>query len=553
MDALRIILHFTLLIGPLVFLHELGHLLMARRFGVRCHEFAIGFGPRIASWRPGETEYSFRLLPLGGYVRMLGAVDGEHIAEGDRGRALTDKPIWQRFLIYLAGPAMNLLIPIPVFALFTFLGPGDLPATVGTVEPGMAAAEAGLQPGDRITAVDGRSIRSFDQLQRRIARRAGQPVEVEVLRGEETLSLTVTPAASVQRDRLLPMRTVERGMIGVHMAGYGPVAHVRGPNTDAWQAGFRTFDMVRLIDGDPVDSWAQVVERLQVPGNHTVTVLRGQPLSDAFGDVRLRIPVRFEFESTGSPELQGLVDARQTLHSVQPGSPAAAAGLAPGDRVLALDGRPISDLSWAINQLSLTPGVTRELHVERAGEPLVVSVTPEERTVVAEFRTQRSEVFVGMVARSSYTYPDPERRGTFSRMAHSVASGFRDTASLILALLYGVVFLFTGQLDSASMGGPLMIADAASQAARAGWDRFVGMMALISINLGVLNLLPIPGLDGGQLAVLTLEGVKRGPLSMRTRQIIQYIGVAMILLLMVFVFKNDIERYWSGIANWLNS
>lgn len=552
MDVLRFVLFFSLLIGPLVLFHELGHLLMAKKFGVKCTEFSIGFGPRIASWKPAETEYSLRILPLGGYVRMLGATEEDRVEDSDRGRSINDKPIWQRALIYLAGPVMNLLIPIPVFFVFLIGNPTVLPPVVGSVEPDLPAAAAGLEPGDRIVEIEGRQVDSFSALQRRISKRAGESTALTIDRNGERMTTTITPEATAQRDRILPMRRVERGMIGIHLAQYGPILHVDSAHTPAHQAGLRTFDRVLRVDGEPTDTFTEVRRLLSEPGAHTVELLRPQQTDAPWADVRINTPIELSVEGAPLSRL-GIRSAQQTVWSVTPHSPAALAGLSVGDRVTALDGVRFADIRYLMGRIQVEHSEEHMLTVVREGETLHLPLRPDARQVVAEFQSEREEVFVGAAGFASNVYPTPERRGWWSHLWLSLIGAIRETFAVIIGLIYGVVYLFTGQVDSASVGGPIMIADVASQAARDGIERFIGMMALISVNLGVLNLLPIPGLDGGQLAVLGLEGIKRGPLSNRTRQIINFVGVAFIIMLMVFVFKNDIERYWAGFADWLNS
>lgn len=551
MDALRIFLYFTLLIGPLVLLHEAGHFFVARYFGVKCLEFSIGFGPRIFSWKPGETEYSLRLLPLGGFVRMLGEHE-ESTNPSDKGRAVNDQSLWKRALIFLAGPAMNLVIPVPVFFIFMMLAPGVLPPIVGTIEPGLPAQQAGLHAGDRITAIDGNTIYSFDHFQRIIAKSAKTELTLAVDRFGEQFEVMITPQSVQQRHRILPMKLVDKGMIGIHLTQYGAVVHVDQPTGAAGVAGLRTFDVVHSVNGSETRLWSDVEAALLKPGTHTLVILRPEATVDSWGDIRLRHAVTLTVPSGTLSEL-GLDNAQRSVWSVTPGSPAEQAGLRVGDKVLGVDGTLNADLGWVLSRLSVGANSAHILDVERDGEVLQLTITPDMRKVVAEFRSEREEVFIGLRPYAAMQYPEPEVLPLGRRLMHAATGAVRETIAIIGSLIMGVVMLFTGQVDSNSVGGPLMIADVASQAARNGLEHFIGIMALISINLGVLNLLPIPGLDGGQLAVLALEGAKRGPLSSRTHQMIQFVGVVMLMLLMLFVFKNDIERYWRSVADWLNA
>lgn len=551
MDALRILFFFSLLIGPLVFIHELGHFLAARYFGVKCTEFALGFGPRIFSWKPGETEFSFRILPLGGYVRMVGEHDDDP-DPSEAGRALTDVALWKRAIIFLAGPLTNLVLPIPVFFVFMMMAPGVLPAMVGSVEPGYPAAEAGLEPGDVVVSIDGKSIDTFDQFQRRVAKSADEELLLIVDRQGATHEIPLTPAAVPQRSAFLPMRIQERGMVGIHLTQYGPVVHIDAHDSPAGTAGLRTFDTILRVNDAPVRLWSDLVAALEAPGVHSITALRPARTDDAWGDVHLRHIVTVELQGD-EMETLGVVSAQQSVWSVIPGSPAALAGIQAGDRLVSINDRPRAEMAWILSQLSVGADESHTLGVERHGERFDVTITPQTHTVLAEFRAEREEIYIGFRPFGAMHYPELTELPLGKRVSNAFTSSVRDTYSVITSLVAGVGMLFTGEVGTKSLGGPMMIADVASQAARDGVRRFIGIMALISVNLGVLNLLPIPGLDGGQLVVVALEAMKRGPLSPRTRQLINFIGLATLILLMLFVFKNDIERYWRSVADWLNA
>lgn len=554
MDVLIIIFWFTLMLGPLVMLHELGHLLAARRFGVICYEYSIGVGPVIFSWQPGETRYSLRLLPLGGMVIML----EEHLEEvlpEESGRALTDKPLWQRAIIALAGPAMNLLIPVPIF--FAFLTYANLdgvaPAVIGYVEPGGAADNSGLIAGDRILSVNGKTMRSFDQFQRRIKGAAGETLTLEIERDNARMTVQATPEMVQRRHDVFPGRIVENGRLGITLTQYGSVMDVLGANSVAALAGFRDFDAVHSVDGTRVSTWIQFDELVSAPGDHTVVVLRPEHTEDAWGDTRLRHALTLTLPGGVHAIEHGLASAQATIWSVMPGSPADQAGLRSGDRLLSVDETPVGDLAWAYQKLAVQLDTSTQLRVDRDGETLELTIRPFKRMVVAELNSEREEIFIGFEGYRTWLYPETEPMPPPQALIAAGLASIRTTAEATTVLVKGVAALVTGELPTSTIGGPIMIAHVASEAARNGFETFFSMMAMMSVNLGVLNLVPIPGLDGGRLAVIGLEAVKRGPLSSRTRQIINFIGLASLILLMVFVFKNDIERYWRSIADWLNS
>lgn len=538
---------FLLMIGPLVFFHELGHFIAARFFGVKCEQFAIGIGPAIAAFTKGETEFSVRAFPLGGYVMMLGA-DGEGAADdADQGKALTDKPVWQRMLIYLAGPAANLVLAVPLFFAFQMGETVTEGPEIGSVLGGSPAEIAGLQVGDRVVAIDGEPIRYFDQIHRITARSADTALVFSVERDGETLDLTVTPRGTLTAGRY-GLGSVERGQIGVMWSRFPSVVHVT-EGSPAWQAGLRTFDHVRSVDGAPVTAWLELQELLRTATEPLeIVVARPEHLEDEVGALaatraeRLTIP----------PDTAGIRSAEATVAYVVPGSPAEVAGLQPGDRIEQHNGDHVTTVSVLERRIQLEGATPANLVVLRNGDRLEVTIRPETLEVSARATFERT--YSGLVgSRVPYVPYELATIPFMERLVRSIAGAVSQTVELVFALAGMLLALLIGRVDSSNLGGPLMIAELASRAGSLGILPFVNMAGVISVNLAILNLAPIPGLDGGNLVLLTAEGIRREPLSLRARQIVGYVGLVCLVLLMLLVFKNDVERYWVDVANWLNS
>ncbi|MCB9506054.1 MAG: RIP metalloprotease RseP [Myxococcales bacterium] len=535
---------FLLMIGPLVFFHELGHFVAARYFGVRCEQFAIGVGPVVASITRAGTEFSIRALPLGGYVRMLGA-SPEDVTEDDGSKdALTDKPVWQRMVIYLAGPAANIVLAVPLLWLF-FVSKGELAgAEVGTVLDGTPAAAAGFTPGDRIVAIDGDPVRYFDDIVAAVASSGGRQLTFEIERDGQRVSLAATPEAVAQG-------RAPGFQLGLVWSRYASIIDVdsAGP---AFAAGLRTFDRVVSVDGQPVDAWIDLRDAVHAAAATTVRLGLRRPIrvegtfASAFVEewVEVVVPVA-AFDSVRAAEA--------TVFDVEPGSPAAMAGLRRGDRVLAADGRPVTSLEILDQRLENAGGVAHALRIQRDGEELDVSLTPLTLEVTGDMRSLTEQTFVGLITAPDDRVPfDLVRVPPGRRVLRATSAAFLETLGLIASIAGGLFMMVTGAVDSSNLGGPMMIAEVASRAGAQGIMTFTRFMALISVNLAVLNLAPIPGLDGGHLLLLTAEGIRREPLSMRARNLAAYVGLVCLVLLMLFAFKNDIERYWADIALWVN-
>ena len=554
---------FILLIGPLIFFHEFGHFIAARIFKVGVVRFSIGFGPKLFGFKRGETEYIVGALPLGGFVRMVGADPGElpNLPESQRSRAMWSKPVWQRALIVLAGPLANLLIPLPIFIAFYAAQDGRLPARVGTVMAGMPADEAGLEPGDIIREVGGESIRYFDELQRHVGDAEGKEVQLVVQRGDEEFTASLRPEMTRSRDRWVGLRWVERPIIGINIETIGSVVHVWDRDGPAARAGLKTFDRVVAVNGEAVSDYPELlltIERQEGPVD--LLVMRPLSIGDDLGDFFVEEP----FETAITPELRdgeqylGWRAANMVVYTVQPGSPAAAAGLIRGDELVSLDGEPCNLFSVLVSKLGREPE-PHELGFIRDGETLLTTIEPEELKVTGELNQEMTQVVIGMRSLETADFypegmqlPDLLPMSFGERIVFGFRMGFEALFGFFFGIVIGVWQLITGQVGLSNLGGPIMIFDLAGRAGEAGPQAFLQMMALISINLGILNLLPIPVLDGGSLVLFGIEAVKRGPISVRTRQIANYAGLVFIMMLFVLVFKNDIERYWSNFAEFFN-
>jgi regulator of sigma E protease len=448
---------FTLLatlvvIGVLVFVHELGHFIAAKLARIYVHRFSLGLGGPIRwlSFRRGETEYSVSWLPLGGYVKMASSQEDpvSSTLEGGAGtatvpadRVFEARPVWVRMGVILAGVVMNVL-----FAWVVFTG---------------------------------------------LVYTRGLPV------------LVLTPVAGVDTAGLPPQaaRTLGRVLPG---------------------------DRIVAVEGGAVDSW-QDVERLwlSAPGDTVTVEFAGVGRLDLLlprgGDERRRA-------------LRGLrPELRPVIADVVPGRPGAAAGLAVGDTILALDGAAVAQWVDLVDLIASRPEQEIRLLIGRAGGRTDVRVTPAAETVTDSAGTRT-------VGRLGIYGPQlPERRDP-AGIVTAVLEGARRTAFVSTQIVAVVRGMFSGRVSTRELGGPIAIGMAAGQSARLGGEEFLSFMAAISVNLAVLNLLPIPILDGGQFLFLLAEAVTRRPVTGRIREWLSLAGMVMIVLLMLLAFSNDIRR-----------
>ncbi|MCC7540328.1 MAG: RIP metalloprotease RseP [Deltaproteobacteria bacterium] len=543
--------YFVVLVGVLIFVHEVGHFAWAKFFGVKVLRFSLGFGPAIVRLRRGETTYQIAVVPLGGYVTMLGENPRDRIAAEEESRSFRAQPLWKRLVIVVAGPAMNLLFPVVLFFVVA-LGKTHVEApVVGMVQPGMPA-DGVLQAGDRVVSIDDEEVETFDQMRRIVADRPREPLRFVVMRrerdGTETEhAVRVTPVLSVERR---PLDVVERlGRIGVLSAQPAAVIGVRHPQSAAAQSGLRTFDVLTSIAGKPVRRWLDL-ERALGPNRGDlvpVSYLRPVRIERALGglvDLEVFEPRMGLLTPEGGEgdglERAGIEGSDLYVADAPPGTPEHRAGLRRGDRIEALDGHRV--LSWSSLRVALAsaPDVEHVVRVRRDGRTFETAAFRIEQEASAEEPGERLPVIHvrNWLPVQRDLVPNP------SRVTFAMGDAVRSTGEVVSITALSIWRLLQGRVSLDTIGGPVMVYSVAGEYGRKGTLDFLWVMALVSINLGLLNLLPIPMLDGGHVLFFAIEGVMRRPLSLRVRQVASLAGLTVLVLLMVLAFKNDVQRLW---------
>ena len=344
-----------IVLGVLVFVHELGHFVFAKKLGVGVLTFSLGFGPRLVGRKWGETEYQISVFPLGGFVKLVGENPGEEIKEEDRGRSFSAQPVWKRFLIVSAGPFFNFLLAIVFFSTINIFGVPYFPSKIGDISPESPAAQAGLKKGDLIVSIDGEAVSKWDDLSRIIRSSQGKELQLKIKRDSETLDLKVTPKSSTQKN--------------------------------------------------------------------------------LFGE---------------------------------------------------------------------------EVQI------FVIGITPTDELLV-------------------------QKVGPFE----AIGKGLSQTWFGIKLTVVSIIKVIERVIPAKTIGGPIMIAQLAGEQAKRGIISLILFTAILSINLGVINLFPIPVLDGGHFVFLALEAILRKPISIKKMEIAQQVGLILIILLMLFAFYNDLLRVFS--------
>jgi len=421
---------FVFVLGVLIFVHELGHFLMARRIGVRVITFSLGFGPKVVGFRRGDTEYRVSAVPLGGYVKMAGETpDDPRSGQPDE---FLSKTKWQRFQVLIMGPVMNILLAIVLMWVvlmradreYSFL---HRQPRVGAVAAGSPAERAGVRPGDVIITVAGRKMDTWEQFSMAIGTKARREVAIEVLRDGQTVRMAVTPDAQTK---------YEIGDIGV------------------------------------------------------------------------------------------FPDVHPSIAQVVPGEAGERGGLKAGDVVFAFNGETMTFSSQLKEVIAKHPNQAVVFDVLRRGERKTIQVNVAQE---------------GKIGRVGITILDDViavQRGPWEAAKLSVRRNWESGGDIFRVL----VGLLTRETSPKQLTGPLGIAQLSGDAAAMGWVALLSFMAIISLNLGILNLLPIPVLDGGHIFIMALEGLARRDFSTKVKESLLFAGFAVLMVLMVTVIYNDLTR-----------
>jgi regulator of sigma E protease len=540
------------MVGALVAVHELGHLFAARAMGVGVVSFSLGFGPALVKVRFGGTEYRLGVIPLGGYVRLLGEDPSEVVPPEDLGRSMSEKPLWRRVVIVCAGPAANLLCPVVIYCAF-FLGHSHVPAAViGDVFSGGPAAASGLLPGDKVVEISGTPIRTWEELEQVVDESRGRQLRFRVERDGETVYTYVTPRAQILRSRDGDAR--EQGLIGIAHAPRRPQIGVLDVKSPAARAQLRTGDRILSVGGEGTDTHEHLVELLaQRPRRASVAYLRPREAAVGFAEIRTYDAFLTDIVPDVPPKGDaaayarglGILPAELFVAEVEPGSPADRAGLRAGDLLTTLDGQPVDRWLLFDQALQADPARSFRLGWLRAGpsgaQALFADVVQDRRRITDEYGQARDILVLGVQTERAtgdgVMVPIP------GRFAYAAGHAIDRTGETIALMASGLVSLAFGDLPRDEMGSLITMYRMASVSGAKGWDAFLLMLALISINLGLINLLPIPVLDGGHLVVFAIEAVRRRRLAPRTREAVVLAGLVLIVSLTVLALRNDVVRY----------
>lgn len=543
------ILYFLLLVGVLVVIHELGHFVAAKLLDVKVLRFSIGYGRPIKRIKLRETEYQIAVFPIGGYVRILG-VEGETGDPADANRSFASRPLWQRLVIVFAGPAANLILPMIIYFVF-YAGHTSLPAAqIGDVLDGGPAARAGIEPGDKVLEIDGAAVRYFEEIEDAVHAAPGKEIHLRISRAGKVFERYITPLEETvhKRDGI----TTRQGRIGITHPPFIPLVGIVDDQSPAAKAGLRTRDLIISIDGQPVRNWSDVQGHLgKFVRRTSIVYFRGtempgvpqiQLLAPGFADLVPETQIDATLKRT---TYTGLEHAEMFVAHVDAGSPADGAGLRPNDLVIALDGKPVAHWMELDQRLQAEPDKTFKISWKRAVAGKTEVMTAE----LTQVRRKELDEYDHTITRLVFGADNDVDRGTGAmiaidgRFGYAMSKAFERTGETISMMVSSFFQIIAGDTPGDALGGPLMMYRVASVSGNQGWDSFLLMIALISVNLGLINLLPIPMLDGGHLLVVFVEFVRRKKLTENQMRRVQLAGLILVGLITILAVRNDVIRY----------
>lgn len=496
--------------GCFIFVHELGHFLACKKVGVRVEVFSLGFGPYIFSFRRGETLYALSVIPLGGYIKMAGEDAMGRATSATRSYEYGAKTPFQRAQIAVAGVLMNAVMGYLVYVLAFTWGVKSVPPTAYYVEPGGAADKAGIPKGSEVVSVDGSRVFFYQDMILKLVASGTDKTTLGIRTpSNETKEVTVDveergPFPYVGFEPKLPLR------IGADIDTTVTIGDVQ-PDTPAEKAGLKKGDLVVSFDGEAVGNIEDLAPMVHKAGGSKkqMVVRRGDE------DLTIEIePVILPGEQL--PRLGIALAQQQRIASVPQGSVAEKAGLSPGD-IIEIPRKGIRE-----NPSAPPPGeITVTLEVSRAGRTFETEITPR-------FGDDSGDVLLHYQPRKMIRVPF-----LYSLRQALLRSRWAATA----------IVRFLEELRIKDFSGPITVFVVTYEARRFGFGMLLDIVGFISINLAVINLFPMPPLDGGNLVLLGYEAVRRKQPPRLLQEILQTIGIVLILALLVFVTIKDIVSF----------
>ncbi len=541
----------VILLGGLIFFHELGHYTVAKIFGVKVEVFSLGFGKKIFSRQMGETQYCLSIIPFGGYVKLMGDDPYKGVPASEAERAFCTQQLYKRFCIVAAGPTSNLLLAYVLFTVVFFAGQPMVATRIGNVAIHSPSWEAGLRAKDNILEINGKKISHWIEIEDTLRPLAGQKVDLKIERGSQELRVPIE-VSKVHLKNAYGEDEETGGIKGMTPNPSEPVVGISDPNSVAYIAGLRTGDTITKIENKPIlvfEDIADTLSSLWVDNKPIIISYKRKPNLEIKEvpeqTVSLNLPKQSKVVSLfGVGTLLGIYPSELFVRQLSASSPAEKGGLKVGDRIEKLGDGTVYNFEGIVDYIQAqgSQGQEAKLTIERDGKLVILNLKPSETSQEDPISGKKIKKYmIGLSPWAIYHEPDY----TVFKIREPIAlvkHAFHETNELARKMVISLVKLATGKISAKNLGGPVLIASVAGKSLDAGIIPFLQMMALISINLFLLNLFPIPVLDGGHLLFFILEAIKGKPVSIKTMEVANQIGMVFILMLVGLTLFNDVTR-----------
>jgi regulator of sigma E protease len=516
---------FILFLGPLVFFHELGHFLFARLFGVRVEVFSIGFGPKLFKKKIGDTEYAVSIIPLGGYVKMFGddPFTKDEIPESERAQSFTHQGKFARFWIVLGGPLANFILAFCIFFSLLVTGERIPEIKLGSIPQDSLIYKEGLRTGDILLKVNDTEVYNPTDL---MVEGKGEITSITVKRADHPEVLAVNFRGDKFFEDVLKYPPFLRRPFLVDS------------NNTRYVVSFEK-DKINLKD-----SIEEMGAKKNIKLAYLYPILPGQDIGNDELKLDMKsgveVPLSFldlksmlvQFESKGFKTIDLMV------RSVNMSSPADKVGIRENDVFLSLEGEKVYSFEELRSRLQTIEKSDVTVEIWNKGKIKKLVVSPD--VTQQEGKTLRLLGVYSYIEIQKTNFVLTKSKGLIGSTKYSLIR----TWDSVKKTIDGFVKLLTNQISLKSIGGPLAIGKVAHDSFNTSLSYFFQLMALISVNLGVINLFPIPVLDGGHILFIALEIINGGPLSRRKMEIAQQVGLSILLMLMVGAIFNDVSRFF---------
>ena len=526
------LLPFSLLLGTLVTIHELGHFLVARYFGVRVEVFSIGFGPKILKFKKGDTLYCVSIIPLGGYVKMFGDNPKKLPTGEDRKIGFLSQSVKVKSLIALGGPLMNFFLAVILFMFLSFLGKEQALPVLGDIKAKTNAYKLGFRSGDKILSINDQKIDYWNAVQNKIRKNPEKNLSFKIERSGSMKTLQVAPQ-KIKSDKLSELKKFVGEIEGLSIVSTSAHIGISSHRSIAYRNGLRTFDEIKKINKTSIDNWKDLERFIKNNKGKSlvVTVQRDQK------EKTLRLPAVSSLKRLGVESTELYIDR------VKSKSPADRAGLQEKDRFFALNGKRLKnwdEFSSLIKKEKDSEGFN--LTLIRDGKRKKVFIQAEKMPTIQENGVIQDRPMIGVASAQYISFPPLKHTRTLNPLK-ALFFGVQETlkwSAITGKVLWRVI---SGNISYRVMGGPLSIAKAAKNSFSESLSHFLLVMAIISVNLFLMNLLPIPVLDGGHLLLFTIEGIRGKALNPKNVEMAQLIGFSFLLFFIVLTVFNDIGNW----------